>query len=150
MNQYDRRDKEDLGELFTRHLTAMTDENLYMKGDIAAELAWRDKCIADLGGKLRLFEAQLRELLHLTKQYVGFTHDALGQEEVVETERFLEQTCQPSIAERTALSTANAKIERLRNAAKPVLQSWQDSGTVGDDPEMDKDFEHLRTVLSET
>lgn len=44
-----------IGEYYTRHVTAMTTENLYSKSDIAAELGYRDsvidkqkRCITDL------------------------------------------------------------------------------------------------------
>lgn len=45
---YARRDTEALGELYLRHVAAMTAEGLYDKGAIAAELAWRDAEIARL------------------------------------------------------------------------------------------------------
>jgi hypothetical protein len=32
---------------YSRHVSAMTTEGLHGKGDIAAELAWRDKALAD-------------------------------------------------------------------------------------------------------
>ncbi len=39
---YAERNIEELGELYMRHLDAMTRESLHEKGEIAAELAWRD------------------------------------------------------------------------------------------------------------
>lgn len=46
---YDKgRDTRKLGPYYTRHLRAMTEERLDNKGDIASELAWRDKWIASL------------------------------------------------------------------------------------------------------
>jgi hypothetical protein len=45
---YARRDIEKLGEHYLRHVDHMTTEALYDKGDIAAELAWRDLRIAQL------------------------------------------------------------------------------------------------------
>ena len=48
MSEYARRDIEDLGELYLRHVNAMTAERLHDKSHIAAELAWRDSRIADL------------------------------------------------------------------------------------------------------
>jgi len=46
--QYARRDTEELGEHYMRHLNAMTAEQLHDKNAIAAELAWRDREIARL------------------------------------------------------------------------------------------------------
>lgn len=45
---YAERDCEELGEDYMRHLSAMTTEKLHSKGDIAAELAWRDREIRRL------------------------------------------------------------------------------------------------------
>jgi hypothetical protein len=45
---YAERDHEELGELYTRHVSAMTVEGLHSKSDIAAELAWRDREIERL------------------------------------------------------------------------------------------------------
>jgi len=48
MKLYDKRDIEELdriGEYYYKHVSAMTDENLHSKTDIAAELAWRDYLI---------------------------------------------------------------------------------------------------------
>ena len=39
---YAQRSTEDLGSFYTRHLEAMTEEQLCSKSAIAAELAWRD------------------------------------------------------------------------------------------------------------
>lgn len=50
---YDKnRDVQALGDYWLKHLSAMTEEDLHSKSDIAAELAWRDKQIDEL--KLRL------------------------------------------------------------------------------------------------
>lgn len=49
--QYADRDEEALekaGGYYSRHVLAMTAENLHRKSDIAAELAWRDMRIAEL------------------------------------------------------------------------------------------------------
>lgn len=46
--QYAQRDTEALGDLYFRHVEAMTVEGLHAKCDIAAELAWRDGEIARL------------------------------------------------------------------------------------------------------
>lgn len=42
MTEYAKRNLRELGEHYTRHLSAMTGERLEPKSDIAAELAWRD------------------------------------------------------------------------------------------------------------
>lgn len=40
---YEKRNTIELGEYYTRHVYAMTAEQLHSKADIAAELAYRDK-----------------------------------------------------------------------------------------------------------
>lgn len=95
MTHYAKRDLEALDvpvPFFSRHMAAMTDEHLYGKGEVAAELAFRDK----------------------------------------------------------QLAAANAKVERLRSAAKAVLQTWEQYGDAPADAAEAKEFEHLRKVLSET
>lgn len=48
MKHYARRDLRALGRYYTDHIQAMTTEGLDSKSDIAAELAHRDRQIADL------------------------------------------------------------------------------------------------------
>jgi hypothetical protein len=48
MSLYNQRDYHKLGKWFTDHLSAMTEENLVNKADIAAELAYRDVKIEEL------------------------------------------------------------------------------------------------------
>ena len=48
MNTYQQRDMEALGAHYQHHIAAMTEEGLYRKADIAAELAHRDWVIAEL------------------------------------------------------------------------------------------------------
>lgn len=48
---YAKRDLEQLGKYYFRHLNAMTAEKLHSKSDIAAELAVRDAIIDGLLGK---------------------------------------------------------------------------------------------------
>lgn len=45
---YAKRDLEEIGKHYLRHLNAMTAENLQSKSDIAAELAVRDAIIEEL------------------------------------------------------------------------------------------------------
>tara|TARA_R110000744_G_scaffold337928_3_gene443090 strand:- start:305 stop:676 length:372 start_codon:yes stop_codon:yes gene_type:complete len=47
-NQYAERDIEALGNYYMVHIDAMTVESLYSKSSVAAELAFRDKRIAQL------------------------------------------------------------------------------------------------------
>ena len=56
MTLYARRDTKALGEYYTRHLAAMADENLRTKSAIAAELAWRDREIAELSAAIYDFQ----------------------------------------------------------------------------------------------
>lgn len=55
MTQYKQRDVRALdsnGGHYCRHVAAMTEEGLFAKSDIAAELAWRDARIAELEAML--------------------------------------------------------------------------------------------------
>ena len=51
--QYEQRDTGQLGELYIRHVEAMTAEGLHEKSAIAAELAHRDSRIAELESRLK-------------------------------------------------------------------------------------------------
>lgn len=56
---YAERDLEALdkaGSYYTRHVMALTSENLYNKSDIAAELAWRDMEIDRLKADVKVME----------------------------------------------------------------------------------------------
>jgi len=64
MKQYGKRDLELLGMHYFRHVNAMTAEELCEKADIAAELAWRDKRIADQA-------TQLQSATQLSLSYIG-------------------------------------------------------------------------------
>lgn len=44
---YPKQDIEELGEWYIKHVEAMTAEGLHSKADIAAQLAWRDKALAE-------------------------------------------------------------------------------------------------------
>lgn len=59
MKLYSERDIIDLGEYYTKHISAMTLENLRSKSDIAAELAFRDAEI----DRLKKENLRLRESL---------------------------------------------------------------------------------------
>ena len=48
------------GDLYSKHIMAMTAEGLHSKSDIAAELAWRDSVIEGLKTK-RFMEAEEKE-----------------------------------------------------------------------------------------
>ena len=55
MSEYADRDTIAMSDVYGKHVSAMTAEGLHAKSDIAAELAHRDICIADL--KRQLAEA---------------------------------------------------------------------------------------------
>ena len=62
MAEYAERDPEQLdkdGGYYFRHVMAMTSEKLHSKADIAAELAFRDKRIADLEEEIKDLELEL-------------------------------------------------------------------------------------------
>lgn len=65
MTEYAERDAQALdraGGHYCRHLNAMTAEKLDSKSDIAAELAWRDMCVADLTAALEMQNLRCAEL----------------------------------------------------------------------------------------
>lgn len=62
MAEYAERDTSDLEPHYSRHVNAMTEEDLRRKSEIAAELAYRDKRIADL-------ETSLHEIQRWCKAY---------------------------------------------------------------------------------
>lgn len=62
MAEYADRDVIALGEHYTRHLSAMTEEDLSSKAGIAAELAWRDMQIYDLSCKVYYRDERVAEL----------------------------------------------------------------------------------------
>lgn len=67
--QYAKRDVIELDRLgghYSRHVSAMTSEGLHEKGDIAAELAWRDARIAELEAK---WEARVESHQDQTGEY---------------------------------------------------------------------------------
>lgn len=49
---YDIRDTDEFPDLYIAHVSAMTTERLHKKSEIAAELAWRDKRIAELESEI--------------------------------------------------------------------------------------------------
>lgn len=69
MALYANRDAEALGELYARHVAAMTAEKLHDKGDIAAELAWRDMEIDRLQNLLDARPAFNGELFDTYKKW---------------------------------------------------------------------------------
>ncbi|EBW8393993.1 hypothetical protein A3X38_14655 [Salmonella enterica subsp. enterica serovar Florida] len=72
VNQYAERDAMQLdkdGGYYSRHIQAMTREGLHSKGDIAAELAWRDQQIEQLREKLKQAEEKNLRLLSFVDSY---------------------------------------------------------------------------------
>ncbi|EBS2695444.1 hypothetical protein ZQ65_25665 [Salmonella enterica subsp. enterica serovar Newport] len=72
VNQYAERDAMQLdkdGGYYSRHIQAMTREGLHSKGDIAAELAWRDQQIEQLREKLKQAEEKNLRLLGFVDSY---------------------------------------------------------------------------------
>lgn len=91
MSEYAKRDLMALdkaGDHYSRHVSAMTGEDLHAKSDIAAELAWRDMRIADLEAALTTAREQkeaLRDrvidLEALKRLPDGVTADGAGEYE---------------------------------------------------------------------
>jgi len=81
-----------LGDHYLRHVSAMTTENLHDKGDIAAELAHRDKRIAELyagltqlqtecmnaGQALQSSREEAERLADLLKKAAEYIDECLG------------------------------------------------------------------------
>ena len=67
-NQYAERDIEQLGDHYMVHLDAMTVESLHSKSSIAAELAFRDKRIAELEKEVEYIKEGKQQL---SKLYMG-------------------------------------------------------------------------------
>lgn len=57
MKHYAQRDLDEQGQNYINHVMAMTAEKLYLKSDIAAELAHRDIVIQNLENRLAVWEA---------------------------------------------------------------------------------------------
>jgi hypothetical protein len=62
MTEYARRDARALEPYYYRHVSAMTREKLGAKSDIAAELAWRDKMIAELTARAGWLNSQIDDI----------------------------------------------------------------------------------------
>ena len=66
---YPKLDPRELEPHFSQHMQAMTSERLYSKADIAIQLAWRDKRIAELEA---LFARRTCERCTLDREGFGF------------------------------------------------------------------------------
>jgi hypothetical protein len=58
MSEYEKRDFNELEPYFTTHMKAIAEENL-VYGEVACELAYRDKCIKELEEEIQDLELQL-------------------------------------------------------------------------------------------
>lgn len=58
---------DECGEYYTRHLFAMTNENLHGKGEIAAQLGARDLRIDQLEAQLKEITANLLRIENFTR-----------------------------------------------------------------------------------
>lgn len=79
MKHYAERDLMALGEYYTRHVDAMTAEELHSKSDIAAELAHRDMLIDKLADTLKM----LRHLVGADAGKVGLIDAIYVAEEAI-------------------------------------------------------------------
>jgi chromosome segregation ATPase len=70
-NQYAERDIEQLDNYYMVHIDAMTVESLRSKSDIAAELAFRDECIAELKKEHERVKKYNSSLLAKLKYYIS-------------------------------------------------------------------------------
>ena len=69
MSEYADRDIIAQGEVYTKHVSAMTTEGLHDKSDIAAELAHRDIAIESLEAELEQLRVPLRGYPDLIKRW---------------------------------------------------------------------------------
>lgn len=78
---YDERDPEELEPYFSRHMNAMTAEDLRGKAAIACELAWRDKQIEELEECLKsaIFEVRQLPKTAFTEKWLRRAAKALGE-----------------------------------------------------------------------
>lgn len=68
------------GGYYCRHVSAMTEEELDRKSDIAAELGWRDMQIADLQRKVEALAAEVQAIRWASGQVYakGYNHGHLN------------------------------------------------------------------------
>jgi len=76
------------GNYFSRHMLALTAENLHMKADIAAELAWRDAEIDRLKELLALAWPLAKRSVDIAG-YSGASGDWPLQDQVAALEKYL-------------------------------------------------------------
>lgn len=129
---YAERDPEELEPYRMQHLMAMTAEGLHSKADIADELAYRDKCIAELdywkdcaqvsmqmkAGKIQALEQRIAELEQQAKNY----------EENFEEKSFVRRRMNELNQTLAELNKANRQIEQLREALGKII-IWIDGDT---------------------
>lgn len=75
MNLYAERNERELGEHYTKHVSAMTGEDLHSKAAIAAELAYRDARIEKLEKALIDF----KERYSLSPWIINQVDEAIGE-----------------------------------------------------------------------
>lgn len=91
------------GNHYSRHVSAMTTEELHSKSDIAAELAWRDQQIAELIARAESAEAR-----------------------VVELDAALERERQTTLSLCDRLAASEADARRLREVLRELADASRD------------------------
>lgn len=94
---YAKRDIRGLGLHYTKHVSAMTSEELFFKSDIAAELAWRDMEIERLRAEKEAAEGQAAERERIKLLY-GHFHNCWG---LIEEQRLSDVLTTPQEAPQT-------------------------------------------------
>jgi hypothetical protein len=74
--QYGHDDARDYEPYFSRHLMAMTAEDLHSKGDIACELAYRDARIAELEEEIKRLRGIVSQLDKVAGAAVRISKDS--------------------------------------------------------------------------
>lgn len=78
MTEYAERDALSLEPHYSRHVSAMTTEQLHSKADIAAELAFRDQRIATLEAENQRLRGQVETLRETLAEHQTRARDALS------------------------------------------------------------------------
>lgn len=134
IKQYAERDAMKLdqaGGYYCRHVSAMTAEQLNSKGDIAAELGWRDMQIARLNEQVQALAAENANMRSAIDQTIGWQESV--DAENTESVRALFEMKTPA---------TDAILNEVRAHAVEGFMAWSDSHI----EEGDEHEESLREV----
>ncbi len=123
MSEYKERDIPELGleKHYVRHVNAMTKEKLHSKGDIAAELAWRDQEIERLQGMEEAFFKSAKTIESLQSQLAAVEKE---RDELKEELEFLELNYR-DVDDETL--TLDAQLIKYKLLSKSLTQKLADA-----------------------